>query len=171
MSTRARTGPATAWAGRAAGALSILAMAAAAAILALIVASVVLRYVEGRPLRFTEEAAGLLVAAMLFLILPRVSLEGRHVAVRVVVDRLSGRPRAVAEAVGRLVMAVFCGWWAVAAWPWFVFTYERDLKSVVARLPLTPWVALVPACAAVLAIIAAWQLLRRPPTPPPASPE
>jgi len=148
------------WLVRATTGLAGLAVAAAAAILVLIVASVALRYVEGRPLRFTEDLAGLLVAALLLLALPRVTLEGRHVTVRLVVDRLSGRARRIADAAGRVVLLTFCLWWLVAAWPWFAFTYERDLKSAVARLPLTPWVALVPACAALLALIAARQLLR-----------
>lgn len=154
------------WLGRLTALLAALAVTAGAAILLLIVASVVLRYVEGQPLRFTEEAVGLLVSAMLFLVLPRVSLERRHVAVRLVVDRLGGRPRRLADAIGQTVMVAFCGWWAIAAWPWFLFTYERDLKSVVARLPLTPWVALVPLCAVLLAIVALYHVFRTAGDPP-----
>ena len=53
-----------------------LAALALAAIVAIIVASVVMRRVAGSPLYYTEELVGLLLGASRFLALPKVTMEG-----------------------------------------------------------------------------------------------
>lgn len=141
--------------------LNALAALAGAGIMGLIVASVIARHVLGAPLRVTPDLTGLLVVAMLFLALPLTTLRGEHVSVTVLTARLGRYGQLVADAIAQLVLIAFALWLFWIAADWFAFTWERGLRTAIARVPLTPWAALVPSILLLLAGLGAWRLVAR----------
>lgn len=149
--------------------LLALSAAACAGILGLVLAAVVMRYAVAAPFRFTEELAGLLLSAMAFLALPFAMAENANIRVSLVTDRLGPAGRRLAWVLGQAVMVAFCGIFAWEAWGIAEFTLRLNLSSEQARLPLWPWVMLMPACLAVTGFLAAWAALRPPPDERPAA--
>ena len=143
--------------------LLALSAAACAGILGLVLAAVVMRYAVAAPFRFTEEMAGLLLSAMAFLALPFAMAGNANIRVTLVTERLPPLPRRVFWVIGQAIMVAFCAIFAWEAWNIADFTMRLNLMSEQARLPLGPWVALMPAALAVTGAIAAWAALRPPP--------
>jgi len=142
--------------------LLALSGAACAGILGLVLAAVVMRYAVAAPFRFTEELAGLLLSAMAFLALPFAMAGNANIRVTLVTERLGRVGRRVAWVLGQAIMVAFCGIFAWEAWGIADFTLRLNLMSEQARLPLGPWVALMPAGLAFTGLIAAWAALRPP---------
>lgn len=136
---------------------------ACAGILGLVLAAVVMRYAVAAPFRFTEELAGLLLSAMAFCALPYAMAANANIRVTLVTDRLGGAPRRLAWVLGQAVMVAFCAIFAWESWSIAEFTLRLNLSSEQARLPLGPWVALMPAMLALTGFVAAWAALRPPP--------
>jgi TRAP-type C4-dicarboxylate transport system permease small subunit len=143
--------------------LLALSAAACAGILGLVVLAVVMRYALGAPLRETEELSGLLLSALAFLALPAVTAGQDNIRVTLVSDRLSGLPRRIAWVLAQAVTVAFCAIFALEAWNIAEFTLRLGLRSEQSRLPLGPFVLILPAAMAVVGAIAAWQVLRPPP--------
>lgn len=125
-------------------AMAVLAAIAGGAIVALIGASVTMRYFAFAPFRFTEELVGLLMTAAFFLALPLATLRAEHVRVVVLVAALPDRPR---KWIGRLAAvfgAAFCLWFLALCLPWLEFAIDRNIKTEVGRLLMYPWMALLP---------------------------
>jgi len=81
---------------------------AALALLASLVAigySVVTRYVFGAPLTWTDELVGYLLVASVMLAAPDALLEGEHISVDIVTERLAGRGRKIAYLLGLAAVA------------------------------------------------------------------
>jgi TRAP-type C4-dicarboxylate transport system permease small subunit len=125
-------------------ALAVLAGAAGAAIVALIGASVTMRYVVGTPLRVTEELVGLLMTAAFLLALPLVTLRSEHVRIRIAVDALPSRLRPRAALLAGVLGVGFCAWFLALSLPWLGFALDRAIRTEVARLLLWPWMMLLP---------------------------
>ena len=145
-------------------ALLALSAAACAGILALVVAAVVMRYAVAAPFRFTEELAGLLLSALAFLALPFAMAANANIRVTLVTDRLPPLAQRVAWITGQFITVAFCAIFAWEAWGIADFTNRLNLMSEQARLPLGPWVTLMPAALAFTGLIAAWLALRPPPS-------
>lgn len=143
--------------------LLALSAAACAGILGLVLAAVVMRYAVAAPFRFTEELSGLLLSAMAFLALPFAMAGNANIRVTLLTERLSGLPRRIAWVIGQGIMVAFCAIFAREAWGIADFTLRLNLMSEQARLPLGPWVALMPAAFALTGFLAAWAALRPPP--------
>ena len=143
--------------------LLALSAAACAGILGLVVLAAVMRYALGAPLRETEELSGLLLSALAFLALPAVMASHDNIRVTLVTERLSGLPRRVAWVLAQAVAVGFCAIFALEAWNIAEFTLRLGLRSEQSRLPLGPFVLLLPASMALVGAIAAWQALRPPP--------
>ncbi len=131
-------------------ALSALALGA---IVAIIVASVVMRRVAGSPLYYTEELVGLLLGASLFLALPQVTVEAGHVRVTFLASFLAERGRSVLAVFAGIVTLAFCGWFLLEAIPWLEFAFRRNIKTEAASLWLGPWMAVLPISIALCALI------------------
>lgn len=114
------------------------------AIVALIVTSVMMRKFANSPLHITEEVVGLLLSVSLFLGLPMVTLQSKHVRVSLVVDLLSGKALEAMRIFGLLVGIGFFGWLIWETIPWFEFAFKRNLKTETTRILLYPWMALMP---------------------------
>jgi TRAP-type C4-dicarboxylate transport system permease small subunit len=143
--------------------LLALSAAACAGILGLVLAAVVMRYAVASPFRFTEELSGLLLSAMAFLALPFAMAGNANIRVTLLTERLPPVARRVSWVVGQAIMVAFCAIFAWEAWNIADFTMRLNLMSEQARLPLGPWVGLMPAAFAATGCIAAWIALRPPP--------
>jgi TRAP-type C4-dicarboxylate transport system permease small subunit len=144
-------------------ALLAVSAAACAGILGLVLAAVVMRYAVAAPFRFTEELSGLLLSAMAFCALPFAMAGNANIRVTLITQRLAPIPRRIFWLIGQAIMFAFCAIFAWEAWGIAEFTLRLNLMSEQARLPLGPWVALVPAMLALTGFIAAWAALRPPP--------
>jgi TRAP-type C4-dicarboxylate transport system permease small subunit len=143
--------------------LLALSAAACAGILGLVLAAVVMRYAVAAPFRFTEELAGLMLSAMAFLALPFGMAANANIRVTLVTERLGPVARRGFWVLGQAIMIAFCAIFAWEAWNIADFTLRLNLMSEQARLPLGPWVGLMPVALAVTGCIAAWVALRPPP--------
>jgi TRAP-type C4-dicarboxylate transport system permease small subunit len=144
-------------------ALLALSAAACAGILGLVLAAVVMRYAVAAPFRFTEELSGLLLSAMAFCALPFAMAGNANIRVTLITERLAPIPHRIFWIIGQAIMIVFCAIFAWESWAIAEFTLRLNLMSEQARLPLGPWVALMPAMLAFTGFIAAWAALRQPP--------
>lgn len=125
-------------------AMAVLAALAGSLIVALIGASVTMRYFASAPFRFTEELVGLLMTSAFFLALPLVTLRSEHVRVLLVVSNLRAPAAKTARFLAAAFGAAFCIWFFLLGLPWFEFAYERTIKTEVGRLVMYPWMALLP---------------------------
>lgn len=122
-------------------------------IVAIILASVVMRRVADSPLYYTEELVGLLLSTSLFLALPMVTVQSSHVRVTFLANFLPARGRTVLAIFAALVMLAFCGWFLVDAIPWLEFAFKRNIRSEAASLRLAPWMAVLPLSVALCALL------------------
>jgi TRAP-type C4-dicarboxylate transport system permease small subunit len=146
-------------------AMAALGAAAIAGIAALVVLAVVMRYALGAPFAFTEELAGLLMVASVFLGLPFVLATHAHIRVGLLHDRTSGLLRRLLWLLGQLVFVAFAAVFVRDAWADARFTLMLNLRSEVARIDLAPFVISMAVGIAIAGLVAAWQMLRPPPEP------
>lgn len=130
-----------------------LAASALFLIVAVTVASVVMRRVAGSPMYYTEELVGLLLSSSLFLALPMVTAQASHVRVTFLAQVLPRRGRAILSVFAAVVMLAFCGWFLIDAIPWLEFAFRRNIKSEAANLRLGPWMAVLPVSVALCALL------------------
>ena len=140
-------------------AFAALAALGLTAIVAIIVASVMMRKFANTPLHITEEVVGLLLSVALFLGLPIVTLRNRHVHVALLITYLSGKAKAVVQVLGLTVGLVFFGWLIWETISWFEFAFKRSLKTETTRILLYPWMALMPLSLVVTGLILIARLL------------
>ena len=135
------------------GAMAALGMAA---IVGIIVTSVVLRKLFTMPLPFTEEVVGLLMSVSLFLALPLVTLKGDHIRVSILSTYLRRRSHLVHAALMILATAsglVFCAWILWESWDWFQFAFSRSLRTETTRILLWPGMTALPISILLTALI------------------
>ena len=143
--------------------LAALAAACVAAMAAIVGAAVVMRYAAGAPFRFTEELAGLLLGATAFLALPHAIVAERSIRVTLVAERLPPLARRAAWVAAQAVFVAFAAIFAVEAWAIASFTMMLDLRTDLARLPLTPFMLGATGLVALAGALAAWRALMPPP--------
>jgi TRAP-type C4-dicarboxylate transport system permease small subunit len=124
--------------------MAILAAISASCIVALICASVSMRYFTLSPFSFTEELVGLLMTASFFLALPLATLRSEHVRITVFISTLAARYQSLAIKSSRLFGMSFCIWLLFLAIPWVEFAIDRNIKTEVGRLLLYPWMLVIP---------------------------
>lgn len=143
--------------------LATIAAAAGAAIFALILGAVVMRYVLSAPARVTEELAGLLLAMMVFLAMPLALKHDLNIRVTLVTDRLPATLRRVVWIVSELIFVAFAAIFVWQSWNLVEFHMRLGLRTEQARLELWPWLAAMTAAVAVSGAVAAWKATRPPP--------
>ena len=137
---------------RAARAMTAVSAIAAAAIVVVLTFSSLQRYLLAKPIPATEEVAAYLFVAMAFLAMVGAMVERRHIRLLVVWRRLPERLQAWAMFVGNLGAIVVLGF---IFWETFKFarsSYQFGARSYVADLPEWPWMMLIPASLALLAV-------------------
>lgn len=149
--------------------LAALGAACVAVLAVLTVAAVVMRYGLGAPFRFTDELGGLLLVSSVFLSLPHVLASNANIRVTLVSDRLSGLPRRVVWILGQLILVAFAAIFLRDALGEAQFTLKLNLRSEVARIPLSPFVWLMVAGMALVTFIGAFQALGPGPGKAPSS--
>ena len=147
--------------------LAALGAACIAVLAVLTVAAVVMRYGIGAPFRFTDELGGLLLVSSVFLGLPHVLASNANIRVTLLSARLSGLPQRAVWILGQLVLVAFAAIFLRDALAEAQFTQKLNLKSEVARLPLSPFVWLMVAGMGLVAFIGAFQALGKAPSPGP----
>jgi TRAP-type C4-dicarboxylate transport system permease small subunit len=144
----------------AAGALAGIGAAALAGIFVLVLAAVVMRYVWGRPLAFTEELSGLFMTLAVFTLLPSTVLREINIRVTVVSERLPARPQRALFVLGQLLLMAFCLVFVREAWGIYEFTAKLNLMSEQSRLPLAPFLLVSTVAMAAAGVAGAWRALR-----------
>lgn len=147
-------------------ALAALGAACVAAMAALVVLAVAMRYVAGAPFAFTEELAGLLMVSAVFLGLPFVLATHAHIRVGLVSDRAGRWLRRLLWVLGQSVFVAFAVVFFRDALADARFTLMLNLRSEVARIRLAPFVIGMAGGAGLAGLVAAWQMLRPPPEAP-----
>jgi TRAP-type C4-dicarboxylate transport system permease small subunit len=138
------------------------------AMTALVVLSVVMRYVVGRPFAFTEEVVALLYLTMVFLTLPIGTLRREHIAVGVLTHRARGSMRRALAAAAAMVTVAFAVWFVAETVAFTRFSARLGAQSDHLGMPLWPWMAIMPAIMGLVGIIAlrqTWQALTAPRAP------
>lgn len=146
-----------------------LAAIALIASMALIVYSVVMRYALNQPVAWVDELVGYLLVATVMLAAADTLLEGEHIAVDIVTERLSSRGRRLTLLFGLVAVAASAVLLAVEGVDMVRFSRMVGLMSngymaVPMWVPqlLVPVGAVLMGAAAVIAFAAAW---RRPGAP------
>ena len=143
-----------------AAALAAVGAAALAGIFVLVLGAVLMRYVWGRPLAFTEELSGLLMTVAVFTLLPATVLREAHIRVTLVSERLRGLPARGLFVLAQAVLVAFCVLFLREAWAISAFTAQLNLMSEQSRLPLAPFLYLSPASVALAGVAGAWRALQ-----------
>lgn len=140
-----------------------LALAAAALLvsLAAIGYSVVMRYVFGAPVAWTDELVGYLLVASVMLAAPDALLEGEHISVDIVTERLAARGRKTAYLLGLAAVAATALLLTVEGLRTVEFSHRVGLRSN-GELALPLWMPqlLIPAGALLLTLAALVAFLR-----------
>ena len=111
-------------------ALSIaLAALALLASLALIVYSVAMRYFINQPVAWVDELVGYLLVTTVMLAAADALLEGEHIAVDILTERLSARGRWVTLVLGLLTVAGSAVLLTIEGWDMVAFSRMVGLKS------------------------------------------
>lgn len=132
-----------------------LAAVALLASLFLVCYSVVMRYFLNEPVPWVDELVGYLLVASVMLAAADALLEGEHIAVDIVTERLSARGRRWSALLGFLAVAVSAALLTVEGWDMVAFSRMVDLKSN-GYMAVPMWVPqlLVPAGAALMGVAA-----------------
>lgn len=121
-------------------------------ILVLLVGSSVKRYLLGTPIPITEELAGLLFVAVSFCSMPYGYCARQQIRVLLVWRRLPPRLAAWAAVAGDLAAMAVLGVLIASLWGFTALSHEVGAKSAVSDIPLSPWMALMTAMLALLAL-------------------
>lgn len=143
-----------------AGTLAGLGALSLASIFVLVFASVLMRYVWGRPFAFTEELSGLLMTLAVFTLLPATVLKEVHIRVTLLSAHVSGGLQRTLFVLGQLILMAFCVLFVREAWAISEFTYKLNLKSEQSRLPLAPFLMLATAGMGLAGVAGLWRTLR-----------
>jgi len=125
-------------------ALAVLATLAGIAIVVLVGASVLMRYIAQVPFRFTEELVGLLMTTAFFLALPLATLNAEHVRVQLFVASLPDHMARWVSVLAGIFGVGFSLWFFWLCLPWFEFAYVRAIKTEAGRLLMYPWMSMLP---------------------------
>lgn len=110
----------------------------------LIFISTLMRYLGGRPLRFSDELAGLLFLSLTFLSLPYVLDKGRHIRIEILTNLMPAPIARIMDVIGTLVLVAFCMIFAYEAWDFMSFSLAINSRTDISGLLLWPWMAIMP---------------------------
>ncbi|WP_249975568.1 TRAP transporter small permease [Vreelandella olivaria] len=110
----------------------------------LIFVSTMMRYLGGRPLRFSDELAGLLFLSLTFLCLPHVLDKGRHIRIEILTQLAPPSMVRVMDMVGTVTLLAFCLVYAYEAYDFMSFSYSINSRADISGILLWPWMAIMP---------------------------
>ena len=129
----------------------------------IIVASVVMRYAVSRPLAFTEELTGLLLARSIFLIIPYVTRAHLNIRVTLLSDRFSGVGRRLIHVLAQGILVAFCAVFLIEGLAFYDLAVRFRERTELTRLSIAPFKMLMVVCMGLTLVIALWQMIRPPP--------
>lgn len=126
----------------------------------LIVADVVLRYVFNRPLAYSLEVVELALSLVVFFGIIICTARRGHVAIDIIVARLSPRSAAV---INSFVYFLSTGIFGVLAWRLFI--YEMDIQqagnmTAILRIPQYPFILVFALCSVLITLLFLSQLVQ-----------
>lgn len=110
----------------------------------LIFVSTLMRYLGGRPLRFSDELAGLLFLSLTFLCLPYVLDKGRHIRIEILLNLVPVPMARIMDLVGTMTLVVFCVVFAYEAWDFMAFSFSINSRTDISGILLWPWMTIMP---------------------------
>ncbi|MDQ7729536.1 TRAP transporter small permease [Halomonas sp. SpR8] len=111
---------------------------------ALIFISTLMRYLGGRPLRFSDELAGLLFLSLTFLCLPHVLNKGRHIRIEILINLVPLGIAKVMDFIGVITLLTFCSIFAYESWNFMNFSFSLNSRTDISSILLWPWMAIMP---------------------------
>jgi TRAP-type C4-dicarboxylate transport system permease small subunit len=110
----------------------------------LIFVSTLMRYLGGRPLRFSDELAGLLFLSLTFLCLPHVLNKGRHIRIEILLQLAPPFIARIMDIVGTLTLLTFCVVFAYESYDFMDFSHSINSRTDISGILLWPWMAIMP---------------------------
>jgi len=126
-------------------------------VMALVVLNIIMRKLF-YPIMGTYELVGLLTATGIALALANCTQSNGHVAMGLIIDRLSPARQLVVDII---VYSISLGLWLVIAWQLFVFggtTFSRGLVSSTALIPIYPFIFTIAFSVLLLCLVLAFKL-------------
>lgn len=122
----------------------LLGVASGIGMTALIFISTLMRYLGGRPLRFSDELAGLLFLTLTFLCLPHVLNKGRHIRIEILINLMPPGIAKVMDFIGVITLLTFCTIFAYESWNFMNFSFSLNSRTDISSILLWPWMAIMP---------------------------
>jgi len=122
----------------------LLGVASGVSMTALIFISTLMRYLGGRPLRFSDELAGLLFLSLTFLCLPHVLNQGRHIRIEILINLVPLGIAKVMDFIGVITLLTFCSIFAYESWNFMNFSFSLNSRTDISGILLWPWMAIMP---------------------------
>lgn len=110
----------------------------------LIFVSTLMRYIGGRPVRFSDELAGLLFISLTFFCLPHILNQGRHIRIEILLKVLPAKLVVLADLLATLALVSFCGIFLYESFDFMNFSREIHSTTDISGIVLWPWMAIMP---------------------------
>jgi TRAP-type C4-dicarboxylate transport system permease small subunit len=110
-----------------------------AGMLVLVCLNVILRYAFGQPLYWGDEIMIYLMVLMVYLGFGYMLIEGRHVRMTALMERLTVRTQNIVWICTSLVSVVYFIFLLVAAVSMTIDSFQIDFISTITGLPIGPW--------------------------------
>lgn len=140
--------------------LMILATGCGVALTGFVALSAIMRYVFRSPFAFTEELVGLLFAALVFLALPFITLNRKHIHVTLLSDLFPKKIQRLTNIAGDLLVLLFCVWFGSFAFDFAYFSFELGARTDLSRIILWPWMALIVLASFLMGVYSIVHLIR-----------
>lgn len=119
----------------------------------LIFVSTLMRYLGGRPIRFSDELAGLLFLSLTFLCLPYVLDKGRHIRIEILINLMPAGIAKLMDFIAVMVLLAFCSIFAYESWNFMSFSHSLNSRTDISGLLLWPWMTIMPFSIVLCALI------------------
>ena len=140
--------------------LAKISVVSGVAMAALVVLGVLMRYLFGAPLGFSDELVGLLFVLIAFAILPANELQGRNIRVTLVVDRLPPRVRAQCRLASQFLALLFALVFGYLSFRFAMVSAKFDARMDSLDFSLVPWIMIIPVTLLVTGGVALAHILR-----------
>lgn len=122
----------------------LLGVASGISMTILIFISTFMRYLGGRPLRFSDELAGLLFLTLTFLCLPHVLNKGRHIRIEILINMVPAGVAKLMDFIGVITLLTFCSFFAYESWKFMDFSFSLNSRTDISGILLWPWMMIMP---------------------------
>ena len=132
-----------------------------AGMLVLVCLNVMLRYAFGQPLYWGDEIMIYLMVLMVYLGFGYMLIEGRHVRMTALMERLTVRTQNIVWVFTGLVSVVYFVFLLVAAVNMTIDSFQIDFISTITGLPIGPWQVVMCVGLAILLIASVYFTINR----------